>query len=205
MADIFSRIGGLRHLMSYWYHFAIMFEALFILTLIDAGTRVGRYLMQEIGGVVYPKFRDYKWWPGVIITSGIFTFCWGYLLYTGTISTIWPLFGVNNQLLAGMALAIATTFLLRMGKVKYIWVTMIPMIFLLITTIVAGYQNIVYNYLPKHNYLLAGLSALMILMVILIVADSVRVWIRIVSGKTPLLVETNESLRKEAYTKYLSE
>jgi len=87
MADIFSRIGGLRHLMSYWYHFAIMFEALFILTLIDAGTRVGRYLMQEIGGVVYPKLRDYKWWPGVIITSGIFTFCWGYLLYTGTIST----------------------------------------------------------------------------------------------------------------------
>lgn len=205
MADIFSRIGGLRHLMSYWYHFAIMFEALFILTLIDAGTRVGRYLMQEIGGAVYPKLRDYKWWPGVIGTSAIFTFCWGYLLYTGTISTIWPLFGVNNQLLGGMALAIATTFLLRMGKAKYIWVTMIPMAFLLVTTIVAGYQNIVNNYLPKNNYLLAVLSAVMIVMVILIVADSVRVWIGILSGKMPLIKETEATSMKEAPTRYLSE
>jgi|YNPBryulayer2012_1023412.scaffolds.fasta_scaffold00610_3 carbon starvation protein len=209
MADIFSRIGGLRHLMSYWYHFAIMFEALFILTLIDAGTRVGRYLMQEIGGVVYPKLRDYKWWPGVIITSGIFTFCWGYLLYTGTISTIWPLFGVNNQLLAGMALAIATTYLLRMGKAKYIWVTMVPMAFLLFTTIVAGYQNIVNNYLPKHNYLLAVLSAVMIVMVVLIVADSVRVWISILRGRTPLIKDTEETFIKSPIesipTKYLSE
>ncbi|WP_353683307.1 carbon starvation protein A [Thermodesulfovibrio sp. 3907-1M] len=205
MADIFSRIGGLRHLMSYWYHFAIMFEALFILTLIDAGTRVGRYLMQEIGGAVYPKLRDYKWWPGVIGTSAIFTFCWGYLLYTGTISTIWPLFGVNNQLLGGMALAIVTTLLLRMGKAKYIWVTMVPMVFLLVTTIVAGYQNIVNNYLPKNNYLLAVLSAVMIVMVILIVADSVRVWISILRGRTPLIKETEETFMKEAPTKYLSE
>ncbi|MGB9821873.1 carbon starvation CstA family protein [Thermodesulfovibrio sp.] len=205
MADIFSRIGGLRHLMSYWYHFAIMFEALFILTLIDAGTRVGRYLMQEIGGAVYPKLRDYKWWPGVIGTSAIFTFCWGYLLYTGTIATIWPLFGVNNQLLGGMALAIVTTLLLRMGKAKYIWVTAVPMAFLLVTTIVAGYQNIVNNYLPKHNYLLAVLSAVMIVMVILIVADSIRVWVSILRGKTPLIKETEETFVKEAPTKYLSE
>lgn len=206
MADIFSKIGGLRHLMSYWYHFAIMFEALFILTLIDAGTRVGRYLMQEIGGVVYPKLRDYKWWPGVIITSAIFTFCWGYLLYTGTIATIWPLFGVNNQLLGGMALAIATTFLLRMGKAKYIWVTMIPMAFLLITTIVAGYQNIVNNYLPKQNYLLAVISAVMIIMVILIVIDSIRVWIQIFRGKIAPYKDSEEPylLRGES-TKYLSE
>jgi len=206
MADIFSRIGGLRHLMSYWYHFAIMFEALFILTLIDAGTRVGRYLMQEIGGVVYPKLRDYTWWPGVIVTSGIFSFCWGYLLYTGTISTIWPLFGVNNQLLGGMALAISTTFLLRLGKAKYIWITVIPMAFLLITTIVAGYQNIVNNYLPKHNYLLAGISVVMIIMVVLIVADSIRVWLGILSGKMPLIKDTEEaSVAQNAPTKYLSE
>jgi len=113
---------------------------------------------------------------------------------------------VNNQLLGGMALAIATTFLLRLGKAKYIWVTMIPMTFLLVTTIVAGYQNIVNNYLPKHNYLLAVLSALMIIMVVLIVADSVRVWIRILSGKTPLIKETEEkAILKEAPTKYLSE
>ncbi len=181
MADIFSRIGGLRHLMNYWYHFAIMFEALFILTVIDAGTRVGRYLMQEIGGILYPKFRDHGWMPGIILTSGVFTFCWGYLLYTGTISTIWPLLGVNNQLLAGMALAITTTFLLKMGKTKYIWVTGIPMTFVLITTVVAGYQNIFNNYLPKNNYLLAVISAIMIIMVGLILLDSIRVWIKIVS------------------------
>lgn len=161
--------------------------------------------MQEIGGAFYPKLRDYKWWPGVIAISGIFTFCWGYLLYTGTISTIWPLFGVNNQLLGGMALAIATTFLLRLGKAKYIWVTVIPMAFLLVTTIVAGYQNIVNNYLPKQNYLLALISVVMIIMVVLIVADSIRVWISILRGKIPLIKETGETFMKEAPTKYLSE
>jgi carbon starvation protein len=183
MADIFSRIGSLRQLMSYWYHFAIMFEALFILTLIDAGTRVGRYLTQELCGVFYPKFKDFNWWPGIIFTSALFTFCWGYLLYTGTISTIWPLFGVNNQLLAGMALAIVTTYLFKIGKANYSWVTIIPMVFLLVTTIVAGYQNIINNYLPKNKYLLAILSAVMIFMVVLIVVDSLRAWIKIVIKK----------------------
>ncbi|RDV83655.1 carbon starvation protein A [Ammonifex thiophilus] len=183
MADIFSRIGGLRHLMSYWYHFAIMFEALFILTLIDAGTRVGRYLVQELGGAIYPPLRNYGWWPGVILTSGIFTLAWGYLLYTGTISTIWPLFGVSNQLLGGMALAIVTTMLLRSGKARYIWVTVIPMAFLLVTTAAAGYQNIVNNYLPKQNYLLAVLSGIMLVMVGLIVIDSVRVWINLARSR----------------------
>ncbi|AEG15789.1 carbon starvation protein CstA [Desulfofundulus kuznetsovii DSM 6115] len=183
MADIFSKIGGLRHLMGYWYHFAIMFEALFILTLIDAGTRVGRYLMQEIGGAVYKPLKDHNWWPGIILTSGIFTLAWGYLLYGGSISTIWPLFGVNNQLLGSMALAIGTTMLIRMGKARYAWTTFIPMVFLTVTTITAGYQNIVINYLPKHNYLLAAISAIMLIMVILIIADSVRVWIKLLSQK----------------------
>ncbi|SHI85073.1 carbon starvation CstA family protein [Desulfofundulus thermosubterraneus] len=185
MADIFSKIGGLRHLMGYWYHFAIMFEALFILTLIDAGTRVGRYLMQEIGGTVYKPLKDHNWWPGIILTSGIFTLAWGYLLYGGSISTIWPLFGVNNQLLGSMALAIGTTMLIRMGKARYAWTTFIPMVFLSATTITAGYQNIVINYLPKQNYLLAGISAVMLIMVILIIADSVRVWIQLLSGSKP--------------------
>ncbi|MQL53532.1 carbon starvation protein A [Desulfofundulus thermobenzoicus] len=185
MADIFSKIGGLRHLMGYWYHFAIMFEALFILTLIDAGTRVGRYLMQEIGGVFYKPLKDHNWWPGIILTSGIFTLAWGYLLYGGTISTIWPLFGVNNQLLGSMALAIGTTMLIRMGKARYAWTTFVPMVFLAVTTITAGYQNIVINYLPKHNYLLAAISAIMLIMVILIIADSVRVWFQLFSGRKP--------------------
>ncbi|RKO66547.1 carbon starvation CstA family protein [Desulfofundulus salinus] len=183
MADIFSKIGGLRHLMGYWYHFAIMFEALFILTLIDAGTRVGRYLMQEIGGAVYKPLKDHNWWPGIILTSGIFTLAWGYLLYGGSISTIWPLFGVNNQLLGSMALAIGTTMLIRMGKARYAWTTFIPMVFLTVTTITAGYQNIVINYLPKHNYLLAAISAIMLIMVILIIADSVRTWVKLLSQK----------------------
>ncbi|MDK2888269.1 MAG: carbon starvation protein [Thermoanaerobacter sp.] len=183
MADIFSKIGGLRHLMGYWYHFAIMFEALFILTLIDAGTRVGRYLMQEIGSAVYKPLKDHNWWPGIILTSGIFTLAWGYLLYGGSISTIWPLFGVNNQLLGSMALAIGTTMLIRMGKARYAWTTFIPMVFLTVTTITAGYQNIVINYLPKHNYLLAAISAIMLIMVILIIADSVRTWVKLLSQK----------------------
>ncbi|SHE52788.1 carbon starvation protein [Desulfofundulus australicus DSM 11792] len=183
MADIFSKIGGLRHLMGYWYHFAIMFEALFILTLIDAGTRVGRYLMQEIGGAVYKPLKEHNWWPGIILTSGIFTLAWGYLLYGGSISTIWPLFGVNNQLLGSMALAIGTTMLIRMGKARYAWTTFIPMVFLTVTTITAGYQNIVINYLPKHNYLLAAISAIMLIMVILIIADSVRTWVKLLSQK----------------------
>lgn len=185
MAHIFSSIGGLKHLMGYWYHFAIMFEALFILTLIDAGTRVGRYLMQEIGGVVYKPLKDHNWWPGILLTSGIFTLAWGYLLYGGTISTIWPLFGVNNQLLGSMALAIGTTMLIRMGKVRYAWTTFVPMVFLAITTITAGYQNIVINYLPKHKYLLAVLSAIMLIMVILILIDSVRTWIKLLSRNAP--------------------
>ncbi|AKX97417.1 carbon starvation protein A [Moorella thermoacetica] len=187
MAHIFSSIGGLRHLMGYWYHFAIMFEALFILTLIDAGTRVGRYLLQEIGGVIYKPLKDTNWWPGIILTSGIFTLAWGYLLYGGTISTIWPLFGVNNQLLGSMALAIGTTMLIRMGKVRYAWTTFIPMVFLTVTTITAGYQNIFINYLPAHNYLLAVISIIMLLMVIAIIIDSVRVWFQLLSGsKTEL-------------------
>lgn len=185
MAQIFSSIGGLKHLMSYWYHFAIMFEALFILTLIDAGTRVGRYLMQEIGGVVYKPLKDHNWWPGILLTSGIFTLAWGYLLYSGTISTIWSLFGVNNQLLSSMALAVGTTMLIRMGKVRYAWTTFIPMVFLAVTTITAGYQNIVINYLPKQNYLLAAISAIMLVMVIIIIVDSARVWIKLIYSNKP--------------------
>ncbi|MGI9861699.1 carbon starvation protein A [Moorella naiadis] len=183
MAHIFSSIDGLKHLMGYWYHFAIMFEALFILTLIDAGTRVGRYLLQEIGGVVYKPLKNTEWWPGIILTSGIFTVAWGYLLFGGSISTIWPLFGVNNQLLGSMALAIGTTMLIKMGKARYAWTTFIPMIFLTVTTIAAGYENIFINYLPTHNYLLAVISIVMLLMVIAIIADSVRVWVQLLSGK----------------------
>lgn len=176
MAHIFSSIPNLDSLMSFWYHFAIMFEALFILTTIDAGTRVGRYLLQELGGKVCTPLKDKNWTPGVILTSAIMTFSWGYLVYGGSVATIWPLFGVANQLLATMALAIGTTVLLRMGRGRYVWTTTVPMAFMAATTVAAGYLNITGNYLPKGNYLLAGASAIMIILVIIVVADAVRIW-----------------------------
>ena len=189
MAHIFSKIPGLESMLAFWYHFAIMFEALFILTTIDAGTRVGRYLLQELGGMVYKPLKNTQWIPGIVLTSGGMSFAWGYLVYGGSIATIWPLFGVANQLLASMSLAIGTTVLLRMGKARYAWTTVIPMCFLALTTVVAGYLNITTNYLPKGNYLLAGASAVMMVLVVFVIADAVRVWQRIraeQSGKAKL-------------------
>lgn len=116
MAYIFSRIPWMEDLMAYWYHFAIMFEAVFILSAVDAGTRVGRFFLQEMVGKVIPKFSDHEWVPGIAITSAIFTGLWGYLVYSGDISTIWPLFGICNQLLASVTLLIGTTVLLRLNK-----------------------------------------------------------------------------------------
>lgn len=179
MAHIFSQIPGMSSLMSFWYHFAIMFEALFILTTIDAGTRVGRYLVQELGGMVYAPLKNVHWTPGIIFASAAVSLAWGYLLYGGSISTIWPLFGVANQLLASMALAIGTTVLYRMGKGKYAWTTIVPMCFLAVTTVAAGYMNITTNYLPKNNYLLAGASAVMIVLVIFVIGDAIRTWLAI--------------------------
>lgn len=179
MAHIFSKIPGMSSLMSFWYHFAIMFEALFILTTIDAGTRVGRYLVQELGGMVYAPLKNVHWTPGIIFASAAVSLAWGYLLYGGSISTIWPLFGVANQLLASMALAIGTTVLYRMGKGKYAWTTIVPMSFLAVTTVAAGYMNITTNYLPKNNYLLAGASAVMIVLVIFVIGDAIRTWLAI--------------------------
>ncbi|MBC8014549.1 MAG: carbon starvation protein A [Sporomusaceae bacterium] len=179
MAYIFAKIPGLGHLMSFWYHFAIMFEALFILTTIDAGTRVGRYLIQELGGMVYKPLKDPHWIPGMVGASALISFSWGYLVYGGSISTIWPLFGVANQLLASMTLAIGTTMLFRMGKGRYAWTTITPMCFLAVTTVSAGYLNITTNYLPKDKYFLAVASAIMIVLVIFVIGDAVRTWVRI--------------------------
>lgn len=181
MAFIFSSIPGLKSLMSYWYHFAIMFEALFILTTIDAGTRVGRYLLQELVGRVYKPFGDIHSVPMAVIASAVISVVWGYLLYGGSISTIWPLFGVANQLLGTMALAVGTSVLFRMGKGRYIWTTAIPMAFLGVTTVAAGYMNITINYLPQNNYLLAVVSAIMIVLVVFVVVDAIRTWINMAS------------------------
>ncbi|MFA6583062.1 MAG: carbon starvation protein A [Elusimicrobiaceae bacterium] len=170
MSYIFSSMPLMKNMMSYWYHFAIMFEALFILTAVDTGTRVGRFLLQEVFGVVFPQFKKAKWMPGVILTSLLFTGSWFYLVLNGDISTIWPIFGMSNQLLASTALLIGTVLIMKMGKTRYAWVTAVPAAFMLVVTITAGYQNIFFNYLPRGNYMLAWLSliAMMLVFVILV-------------------------------------
>lgn len=181
MAHIFATIPGLNHLMSFLYHFAIMFEALFILTIIDAGTRVGRYLLQELGGHIYKPLGNVNWKPGVIITSALMSFTWGYLVYGGSISSIWPLFGLSNQLLASMALAIGTTIIFRMGKGKYALTTLLPLLFMFVTAFTAGIYNIFVFYLPKGEYLLAVCSVVMIVLIVFVIVNSIRTWVKILS------------------------
>lgn len=179
MSYVFYKIPGLSGLMGYWYHFCIMFEALFILTTIDAGTRIGRYLLQDLFGEIWKPFSNRKSWVNVILFSALVSFSWGYLLFTGNVSTIWPLFGTSNQMLAIIAFAIGTTFLLNMGKAKYSWITVIPMAFVSTTTLSAAFLNIFDNYLPKHLYLLTFISAVLIIMVIIILIESVAAWVRL--------------------------
>ncbi len=149
MAQIFSAIPGLNGLMSYWYHFAIMFEALFILTTIDAGTRIGRFILQEMLGKIYAPFRRTNWLPSNLLASLLMVFFWGYFIYTGSVSTIWPMFGTANQLLASIALAVGTSYIINRGKIKYAWITIFPFIFIGFTTIYAGVMNIFNIYLPQ--------------------------------------------------------
>ena len=185
MASIFARIPFFEGLLSYWYHFAIMFEAVFVLTAVDTGTRVGRYLLQELLGQIIPKFHDRKWIPGVIITGFIFTFAWGYLLYTGEISTIWPLFGMSNQLLAATGLIIGTTLLIKMGKRKYMWITAIPGLAMIPITFYAGYLNVL-NYLAMHSpqgYLLTGISIILMILLALVLFEAIYKWYDLLVGE----------------------
>jgi carbon starvation protein len=164
MAQIFSNTLGGPRLLSIWYHFAIMFEALFILTVLDAGTRVGRFMVQELGSRIWAPFSRKGWMPGILLSSAIIVALWGYFLYQGVIdplggiNSLWPLFGISNQLLAAVALVVATTILLKMGRLRWIWVTLLPMVWLVIITMTASYQKI-FDLNPRIGFL-SGANAL---------------------------------------------
>ena len=189
MAQVFSGLPGMRGLMDYWYHFAIMFEALFILTTVDAGTRVARFLVQEFFGRFYPPFARTNWMPGTIVSTALVVLAWGYFIWTGSISTIWPLFGIANQLLAVVALLIGTTILINMGRARFAWVTILPLSFLSVTTLTAGYMSVRDNFWPMavgsnpalhvQGYLDSILTVFMMGCVVIIIVTSVRRWVAV--------------------------
>jgi len=190
MAQIFRGLPGMATLMGYWYHYAIMFEALFILTTVDTGTRVARYVLQELMGKVYKPFGNSAWLPGNLMTSALVVLGWGYLIYTGNISTIWPLFGTGNQLLATIALSVTTTFLINMGKARYAWITFLPMCFVGATTLTAAVLSIKRIFWPLTavpatsftGYLDSVLMSIFIVGVVLVVFDAARRWIATLGG-----------------------
>jgi carbon starvation protein len=199
MAQIFTAVPGMRHLMDYWYHFAIMFEALFILTTIDTGTRVARFMIQEFGGKFYKPFERVDNVPSAVISTALITCGWGYFVFTGSIGTIWPMFGTANQLLAGIALCVGTTVIINMGKAKYAWVTLVPMAFVMATTLSAGWMNITQNFIPMtqkeglvfQGYVNSILTAAIMTCAAIIILDSFRSWYKSV------FIEKKEILVKE--------
>lgn len=197
MAQIFSAIPGMKGLMSYWYHFAIMFEALFILTTIDAGTRIARFVLQEALGKVYKPFSRTNWLPGNLLASGLVVFAWAYFIYSGTVATIWPMFGSANQLLATIALVVGTSYIINRGKIKYAWITILPMIFVGVTTLTAGWQNIKNIYLPQAleaETRMAGtinliLTVIIVICVLIILFNAVPKWVKVWQGEQPVTEE----------------
>ena len=226
-ASLLSRTGGAPSLavgmagilggvftgagMALWYHFAILFEAVFILTTIDAGTRVGRFMLQELFGLVYEPLGRPSWYPGIIFTSGLVVFAWGYFLYQGItdplggINSLWPLFGISNQLLASVALCVGTTIIIKMGKLKHAWVTLLPLVWLATATLTAAYQK-VFSPLPGlgflsharslegstipgaaqmivNDHINAALALFFIAVVLVVIVASVREWWMIISKR----------------------
>ncbi len=212
MAHIFSNSLGGQALMAIWYHFAIMFEALFILTVIDAGTRVARFMIQDALAHVYPPLGRTSWYPSILATSGLVVAAWGYFLWQGVkdplggINSLWPLFGIANQLLATVALCIATTIIIKMHRAKYALVTLVPLAWLVAVTFTASWHKILdpdprVGFLAQakaladgpsahatarlifNNRLDAVVTAALVVMVSLVVIESARVWIGVLTGK----------------------
>jgi carbon starvation protein len=213
MAHIFARTGAGDAVIGFWYHFAIMFEALFILTIIDAGTRVGRFMLQDLLGHIAPPLGRTSWMPGVVSASALIVAAWGYFLIQGVrdplggINSLWPLFGIANQLLAAIAFCVATTILLKMHGARYIWITGAPLVWLLTVTFVAGWQKIfsplpAVGFLAQADHLALGAAAgsattrtlifnarldaavcgILMVLVATILLDSARIWIGILRG-----------------------
>lgn len=157
VSEIFSQVIGGAGMKAFWYHFAIMFEALFILTALDAGTRVGRFMLQDMLGNVYKPFRRVSWWPGLLVSSAAVVALWGYFLWVGVheplggINQLFPLFGIANQLLAAVALAVCTTLLVKAGRLKWAWVTAVPLVWDVVVTLTASWQK-VFSSDPKVGF-----------------------------------------------------
>jgi len=197
MARIFSGLPGMKGMADYWYHFAIMFEALFILTVIDAGTRVARFLVGEFLGRAYKPLARPTWIPGAAVTTALVILSWAFFIWTGNISTIWPMFGVANQLLASVALAVGTTILINLGKARYAWVTLVPLSFLSVTTLTAGYLNVRTNFWPMatgpnvalHSQGLINslLTVILMVLVVVVLGTALRKWIIVGRAGAPEL------------------
>ncbi len=196
-----NRVAGsavdLESVIKYWYHFAIMFEALFILTTIDTGTRIARFLLQEALGKIYPAFDRTDWLPGAVLSTAAVTAGWGGLIWTGSIETIWPMFGIANQMLAVIALVVVTTVMINAGRGRYAPLTILPMLFVTGSTLTAGYQMITgpfarqisdgwaaggLNATLVKGGLNAGLIVLMIAAVVIILSQAVTRWIAVAAG-----------------------
>ncbi len=197
MARIFdSALPGQGWLMKYWYHFAIMFEALFILTTIDTGTRIGRFLLQELLGRIYKPLGDLDWLPASILSTGLIVVAWSGFIWSGSVESIWPMFGMANQLLAVVALCLVTTYLINHGKARFAPVTLLPMLFVLTTTTTAGYSEITGKFWGMikagsvvKGYLNIGLTFFVMTCVGIILVIAIKRWLAVLSGRVAVKVE----------------